>query len=178
MTCIAAIKAGRMVYVGADSAGVANLNLTIRADDKVFYNGDFLFGFTSSFRMGQLLRYDFKPPANHCNDDEEYMVTQFVKSVRKCLRDGGFSKEKDKVEKGGTFIVAYRGEIYVIEDDFQVGRSTDNFAAVGCGSNYAKGVMWQLQRSRINPRQKIKAALQAAEHFSAGVQRPFKILVL
>ena len=35
---------------------------TVEKDEKVFQNGDFLISFTSSFRMGQLLRYAFEPP--------------------------------------------------------------------------------------------------------------------
>ena len=36
MTCIAAIAEKGKVYIGGDSAGVAGLDLTIRADEKVF----------------------------------------------------------------------------------------------------------------------------------------------
>ena len=50
------------MYIGGDRAGVAGLSLTVRADEKVFQNGEFLMGFTTSFRMGQLLRYSLKPP--------------------------------------------------------------------------------------------------------------------
>ena len=62
MTCIAAITEKGKVYMGGDSAGVSGYDITIRADEKVFKNGQCVFGFTSSFRMGQLLCYKFKVP--------------------------------------------------------------------------------------------------------------------
>ena len=75
MTCIVGLVHEGVVYIGGDSAGVAGLSLTVRADEKVFRNSDFLMGFTTSFRMGQLLRYSLKPPRRHPDDDiHQYMV--------------------------------------------------------------------------------------------------------
>ena len=75
MTCIVGLVHEGVVYIGGDSAGVARLSLTVRADEKVFRNSDFLMGFTTSFRMGQLLRYSLKPPRRHPADDiNQYMV--------------------------------------------------------------------------------------------------------
>ena len=63
MTCIVGLVHADGVTIGADSAGCDGAwGIVTRADTKLFHNGPFLFGFTSSFRMGQLLRYAFKPP--------------------------------------------------------------------------------------------------------------------
>ena len=68
MTCIVGLVHEGVVYIGGDSAGVAGLSLVVRADEKVLRNGDFLMGFTTSFRMGQLLRYKLDPPRRHPDD--------------------------------------------------------------------------------------------------------------
>lgn len=59
LTCIVALKQRDKVYIGGDSAGTSSFSLksTIRKDSKVFIKKDgseneWLFGFTSSFRMG------------------------------------------------------------------------------------------------------------------------------
>jgi hypothetical protein len=53
----------------------------------------------------------------------------------------------------------------------------DSFNAVGCGHAYAKAVLWQLRNSfSVSPEKKILYALEAAEHFSAGVRRPFHVM--
>lgn len=62
MTCIVGLVDKGSIYMGGDSAGVAGLSVTTRADEKVFLNGPFIMGFTTSFRMGQILRYKFVPP--------------------------------------------------------------------------------------------------------------------
>src|SRR5277367_6187487 len=119
MTCIIGLVDKGDVYIGGDSAGVAGLSLTIRADEKVFGNGPFVFGFTSSFRMGQLLRYKFSPPDQTVNQgDMEYMVTSFIDSARRCFANNGFGDKE--ATRGGTFLVGFNSKLYTIEGDFQV----------------------------------------------------------
>ena len=42
MTCIVGLVEKGNVYIGGDSAGVGGYSLTVRADRKVFRNGDFV----------------------------------------------------------------------------------------------------------------------------------------
>ncbi len=177
MTCVAALVYDNTVYMGADSARVDDgFDLVVRADHKVFLNGEFLIGFTSSFRMGQLLRYAFKPP--EIRDDEkdlyEYMVTDFVDAVRNCLKNGGYAQSDKGEEIGGWFLVGVRGRLFRIESDYQVGESVQPYDAVGCGMAYALGVLSVTHTT--DPEERIKLALSSAEKFSAGVRRPFIVL--
>src|SRR5271165_4245107 len=115
MTCIVAVENKGTIYMGGDSAGVAGLSLSIRADEKVFLTGPFIMGFTSSFRMGQILRYKFVPPAQPSGvDDMRFMVTDFIDAVRKAFFDNGFGK-KDTNE-GGNFLVGYKKKLYNIQN--------------------------------------------------------------
>ncbi len=91
MTCIVGFTKNNKVYIGGDSAGVSGLNISIRKDPKVFKRGKFLIGYTSSFRMGQLLRFNLNVrDQDESQSDYEYMCTDFIDSVRKCLKDGGY----------------------------------------------------------------------------------------
>src|SRR5271166_3399887 len=117
MTAIVGLIDHGDIYIGGDSCGVAGLSKTIRADPKVFGNGPFLIGGTSSFRMLQLLRFKFAPPTQtNLQDDYEYMVTNFIDAARQCFSANGFG---DKEGNGGTFLVGYRGVLYTIEGDHQ-----------------------------------------------------------
>lgn len=176
MTCVAAVVYDGIVYMGADSAGVAGFDLTVRADQKVFINGDFIIGFTSSFRMGQLLRFAFKPPKYREDEKDlyEYMVTDFVNAVRKCLTEGGYAQKKDGEESGGFFLVGTRGRIFQIESDYQVGECMQPFDAVGCGRAYAIGVLSATHA--MDPDRRVRLALEVAEKWSAGVRGPFVVL--
>lgn len=174
MTCIVGFVEGARVWMGGDSAGVGGYALTVRADQKVFRNGPMLFGFTSSFRMGQLLRYALKVPHHEPDvDADRYMVTTFVDAVRECLKAHGFAKKESEVESGGTFLVGYRGELFCIHDDYQVAKAVDKFDACGCGQGVALGSLFST--SHMNGRNRAQMALEAAERLSAGVRSPFHI---
>jgi ATP-dependent protease HslVU (ClpYQ) peptidase subunit len=176
MTCIAGLVHDGQVYIGGDSAGVGpGWDLTVRADEKVFKNGDFLFGFTTSFRMGQLLRYVLTPPVPHeAQDVDQFMVGDFVDAVRACLKAGGFATKDKEQEGGGTFLVGYRGRLYVIHEDYQVARPVDAYAAVGAGNSFALGSLFSSEGGA--PGERVRTALSAAEAHSAGVRGPFLIL--
>ena len=166
--------------MGADSAGVADLEITRRADPKVFINGPFIMGFTSSFRMGQLLHYalpSLNPPQGKAL--ECFMIRDFILAVRKTLSLGGTAKIENQVESGGTFMVGVQGRLFTIFSDFQVAESLKSYEAIGCGASYAKGTLYVTESLEIYkpyPRLRVMRALEAAEEFSAGVAKPFKVL--
>lgn len=172
MTCVIGLVEGDTLYLGGDSAGVGGLSIRQRVDDKVFKNGPFLMGFTTSFRMGQLLRYKFKPPVQQCADDMEYLVSDFVDTVRSVFSNNGFGDAKN--DHGGDFLVGYKNKLYQVHSDFQIARSRLPYEAVGCGAEIALGSMYAA--SQLPPVERIKLALEAASVFSAGVCKPFKVL--
>ena len=175
MTCIVGLVHEGVVYIGGDSAGVGGMSLTVRADEKVFQNGEFLMGFTTSFRMGQLLRYSLKPPRRHPDDEiNQFMVVTFTNAVRECLKAGGYASKKDDVESAGIFLVGYQGHLFEIESDYQVGIPEDGYAAVGSAQDIARGSLFATQGQE--PRSRVLTALRSAERFNAGVRGPFHIL--
>ncbi len=176
MTCIVAIAHKGKVYMGGDGAGTdSSYGQVRRIDKKVFKNGDYLMGFTDSFRMGQLLAYKLTPPEPHPGKDlYAFMVTDFVEAVRDCLKAGGYSKVLDNEETGGNFLVGYKGRLFEIGGDYQVGESHDKYNAVGCGEDLALGALY-VTASRP-PKERITLALNAACHHSAGCAGPYTIL--
>ncbi len=175
MTCIVGCVESGKVIIGGDSAGVdGSYNLSVRSDVKVFRNGPMIMGFTSSFRMGQLLRYAFQPPQRHPDTDVyQYMVTTFVDAVRDCLKRGGYARQDAGEESGGFFLVGYAGRLFEIQSDYEVAEVSDGFMAVGCGAPIALGAMYATMGRP--GRERITTALCAAERLSAGVRGPYTI---
>lgn len=170
-------KESKIIYMGEDSAGVDSLyGLRQRKDPKVFINGDFIIGYTSSFRMGQLLRFKFKPSKITVGMDAyEYMCTFFIDEVRSTLKEGGFTEVNNNIESGGTFLVGFNGRLFEIEDDFQVAECITNYNACGCGESVAMGSLYSTEYLVKEPEERIKIALEATCRFNAGVRDPFII---
>lgn len=175
MTCIVGLETENGVMIGSDSAAVTDgWGINASCLKKVFGHGEFLIGYTSSFRMGQLLQYklSIKPQTNK-QSNLEYLATMFIDSVRKCLKEGGFSKVENEQEEGGQFLVGYRKKLYRVDADFQVNSHIDSYMAIGCGACFALGSLWTSKD--LPPEKRVRQALEAAGHFSSGVCEPYYI---
>ena len=182
MTCIVGLVHDGVTYIGGDSLGSNGYSGTVRKDMKVFHLKDVantVLGYTSSFRMGQLLMYakGLIDPRDIRDKklDHEYLVTEFIPNVQKLFETGGYSKNNNGEKRGGEFLFAHKDRLFKIEGDFQVGESVDNYDACGSGEMFALGSLHTTAESSIAPIERVRMALQAATKFSVGVQPPFYI---
>lgn len=184
MTCIVGIKtdAGQVLIAG-DSAGTAGTSLQVRADPKVFLKDDVAFGFTSSFRMGDILRWSLSLPKRHNDDDlDQWMRVEFIDAVRACLKCKGFAKVDSGVERGGVFLVGIAGRLFNVDSDYQVGEVVDRYIAVGCGEDLAMGALHALFNPNVgddgpDPEEAATRALEAAAYHNSAVCAPFRFVV-
>lgn len=184
MTCIVGLVDRQRVYLGADSAATNNPGQqTIRVDQKIFRAGDFLFGCTSSYRMIQLLRYQLiLPPytSDACDSDEEdqlfrYLATDFIDAVRTCLKDGGYAKKEEERESGGNFLLACYGQLFCVENDYQVEEVVIGYNAIGSADDVALGALYATHQLELPPERRVRMALEAAAYHYADVRPPFVI---
>ena len=181
MTCIVAYKKNNIIYMGADSAGSNGHNTFARKDSKLFIKNNMIFGFTSSFRMGNLLKYKLEIPKHKSNISvDTYMNTLFIDEVIKCFEDGAYTKNTNNVIQGGIFLVGYKNRIFKIESDFQVGEKLIPFDSCGSGEELAIGAMDALLQydKNIKPEKLLTLALTSASKYTTSVDKPFKFLKL
>lgn len=180
MTCIIGLVENGKIYMGGDSAGVDDyMRIHIRKDPKVFIKEDFIMGFTTSFRMGQILQHVFVPPTYEEEKDVfGYMCRDFVSSLIDTFKGSGYAVVKDNQVHGGCFLVGFKGRLFTIESDFQVAELIDKYTSVGCGMEFAAGAVratYDIDKD-MDPVKRILTGLNAAQAFSAGVREPFSIL--
>jgi hypothetical protein len=190
MTCIVGVVQDGRVWVGGDSASVGGYEMSVSAVPKVWVKDGFAYGCTTSWRMNQLLRYSFHPPKPREEADlMGYMCTDFIDAVRNCFRVGGFLSKEKEAESGGTFLVGYKGRLFRVDSDYQVGEAMCGYDACGCGESHARGSLYTTNvvmvpgihdpasptlpaPQLIAPEQRLYIALNAAEQHSAGVRGP------
>ncbi len=195
MSSIVMATDSRTILLGGDSAAVGGHELRLRADQKVFRVGSYAIGCTTSFRMGQILRYGTclpdPPPGVDPGELERFIVTEFVSSVRQSFADHGFAKtarftspgEPSVTEEGqsfgGLFLVGVAGQIFEIRQDYQVARPAAPYSAVGVGAPIALGALHALESlPGLSLRERTAKALEASEAYSAAVRRPFHFVEL
>jgi ATP-dependent protease HslVU (ClpYQ) peptidase subunit len=182
VTCIVGLVDGDTIYMGGDTLGadMVGTHVVGRADEKVFTSNDFIMGFCGSYRVGQLLRYSFVPPDPPSRkDDMAYMVTDFVDAWRAIQKEKGSLKKLDEEETHpATVLVGWRGNLYAIEEDFDVGRPQDSYYAIGAGAHFAFGSLHSTKGLVQDPKQRVIMALEAATAYNAACRGPYTMLNL
>jgi len=174
MTCIVGVVHKGRVYMGADSAGSNGWQTRPVQHPKIFKSGDFLIGYTESFRMGQLLEETLSIARQQVNEDDfTYLVRVFLEGVRATFKEYGFTRVTEGQETGGTFLIGYHGHLYTVQNDFSLIEHFE-FDAVGCGEPYALAALKALED--LPPKKRIKKALKIAASFAEGVCAPYIIL--
>jgi ATP-dependent protease HslVU (ClpYQ) peptidase subunit len=160
------------VWLGSDSQGTAGTDRCFRLDEKVFISNGIGYGFTDSFRMGQILRYHSEPvqcPGDLMQEDPHaYTVQYLVPMWRKILKEHGYTSVINNEETAGTFVVTFGGNLFTIECDFQVGENADDYSAIGCGYSYAYGSLYTTAKSKMSIQKKMETAIEAACYWSSG----------
>lgn len=184
MTCIIGCidKANDCAWIGGDSLGSNWMSKDTYLQPKVFRNVYFkniIMGSTSTFRHIDLLKYSEDiftelDSLKHVEVDHRYMVTKFIPRLIK-LFDDGIPGEK-AMDKGGNFIVCAGSRIFEVQSDYSVLEPTLGVASVGCGKYFALGSLYTSRSMDLPVPERIIMALEAAERYGCGVQRPFNIL--
>lgn len=176
MTCIVGYVEKGKVYIGGDNlASDRIMNKQPRVDEKIFMVKNMLFGFTTSYRMGQLLQYSFYPPIHPKGvSDMKYLVNTFIPKLLKAYREFAFIPS-DAIT-GGEFLLGYKGHLYHIESDFQVAESSSYYDACGSGEHYSLGALHVLRDYKMTPEERVIKALSAATQHCTTVAPPYKVM--
>lgn len=174
MTCIIAYKepSSGKVWLGGDKLGSDGYTKIIVKDPKVFQNGEFYFGYTTSFYMGQILKYHWTRPTRsmHQDSDNEYIYKDVMNSLKKVFKDNEFGKSKDVHEPDfGNFIMVYKDRIFEVQPNMSL-LECEDFIAVGCGAQTAHGVMDALiNNTNHEPEKLIVETMKSVSRFMCGV---------
>lgn len=175
MTCIVGLEKHGMLSFGGDSITVRSYTKTINRDSKVFQRDSLLFGTTGPVRLRNLLQYRLEIPvwaASH--DPMTYLMNDFLEALHACFHNDGFEQE-DKGRRffEGRILLGLRSKLYIVGDEYNIGRPSDSYCAIGVGEEYASGSLHTTEQMNMEPLQRLRLALEAAAYHNTDVAGPF-----
>ena len=176
MTCVVAKVEDGKIFMVADKCGSDGYTKILVDRPKVFINGGFIIGYTTSFRMGQLLEFTWSPPEQlSSQSDEVFIYKVVVESIKNTLKSDGFATDTS----GGSFLFGYKGVLYEMQPDYAIFK-IPSYSAVGCGSEEAKAVMYTLDQIGYEGSMEecLVLAVKASSVSKAGVSSEYDYLVL
>ena len=186
MTCVVGLVKSGKIYMGSDSSAVdvSGGHIFAQKNPKVFMVGQYGIAFTDSFRMGQILQYDWTPPKFTGNSRtlDKFMRTKFVESIKEAFKAGGYGNignQSESEDSGGVFLIGVKGtgRLFYMDDDFQIGENILPYYAEGIGMDFALGSLFSTQTMR-DPIKRLEVALASASQFSIGVCPPYHFIEL
>lgn len=177
MTCIIAIEQNGIVTMGGDRMGSNGYTGAPVAESKVFKKGGVLIGYTSSFRMGQLLQHALTIPVLPAEIDlDKWVAIDFMQAIRQVYQDNGWDGQKDNKAEHGSFLMAVNGRCYEIQSDYSFIRNLSGEYAVGSGTSFALGSL-RSTRGKLSAEKRILEGLETASEYVVTVQGPYDVLV-
>lgn len=179
MTLIAAQmdKTG-IVWMAADSLGSnSNGDRYIRKDKKIFKKDGYLIGYTSSYRMGQIIEHKAKLPELPLNNRGNIHIVKVIDAIAESLYNNNYTMEKDNRHYGGEFIIGWHGRLYCIQSDFQYSTTAINYMCCGAGEDFGLGALHTAQKLKgSNEIEALLYAMRAGTKHNCFVAPPFIVM--
>lgn len=176
MTCIIAkVHEGKVHMIGDREGSNGFIKHQYDLTPKVFKNGEFIIGYTTSFRMGQILQYSWTPPTKSLDDsDDKYIYKVVVDSIKKCFDDNSYGHKPKDEFIGGNFLLGWKGRLFEVQENLSV-MEFAGFASVGCGCYHALASMKTLEviGYKLEVEEQLATALLVAADSVSGVSKEY-----
>ena len=112
---------------------------------KIVERGKYLIGVAGRVVALQAIQNSWNPPtlsASHKSSVYNFIITKVVPSLKSFIDDSKIFSDKEK-EDGDLFsiLLAIKGEVFEIDQDYAVARRESGVYAIGTGADYALGAL-------------------------------------
>jgi len=178
MTAIVGLIHKNRVWMGGDSAFSTDEEVWIQRDPKVFRRGDVLIGVCGKARFEALMRYVVDIPRFRKGQDPgQWINVELAYEIRKSLINDGYVHESGAFEIDECqAMIGVAGCLFVMESDLCFWRTLEDYSAIGSGAGPARTSL--CETAKLQPRTRLKRALERAAKETTGVRPPFTYEVL
>lgn len=183
MTTIVGVQGSGWAVIAGDSRVSTDRVYSLADTGKVVNHGEIVIASCGDLRGVNLLAHAFKPPAiNGSTDMDEWITMKFIPALRKCYELHGYEKkENEVVSTENEILVAARGIIYEIGDDYSWIRDRTGLYGLGSGGDIALGALAILNAHVADTpeeaAQLASLAVEVASRFDPATGRPVSSLI-
>jgi ATP-dependent protease HslVU (ClpYQ) peptidase subunit len=153
MTTLVAIQGEGWAVIGCDSRASSEDGRYMElSTPKVVDNNGVLIAVSGASRGGNITQFGWKPPKPRANEDlDVFMTKRFIPDMRHAFIEAGYEGKEDGDAAGhdSSLIVAVRGVIYPIFEDYSWDREARNVYYAGSGGDIALGALEALNYTAV-----------------------------
>lgn len=172
ITTLIAFQGPNFAILGADSQITdGDKRILSPSIPKIVKLGKYLLGVAGDARPGDLLAFNWKPPAYDGTDPVKFMGKKVIPSIITTFRANGYDYTKEGASY--SFLIVFAGNVFEVGDDLSMSQSSDGLYGIGSGSAYALGALAG-QLPNID-KAKILSALAISAKYDINTCAPFQI---
>jgi hypothetical protein len=167
MTVLAGFQGDGFAVIGCDSRATdEGGRIMDLATPKVIENNGYLIATSGASRGGNIVQFGWKPPAapktNNLITLDKFMTQKFIPSLRRTFIASGYDMKDDGdvAAQDSSFIVAVRGVIYPIFEDYSWDREVRNVYYGGSGGDVALGAMVALGIEKVKTPERAESIIR------------------
>ncbi len=182
MTAIVAITNGKNVWMADDSFCGSENVLDLCKSAKVYKIGKLGIGLCGRIRQELILektltKLILKDKIEITHDWLKFELPDIL--VKEMRMASATSEKNGQLTLGdSSYMLAFDGKIYYLDDDFGIWDSQRDIAAIGAGRYYALGSLQTLQeiKNNLSPEKKLIKSLEVSTKWSVWVAPPYTVI--
>lgn len=111
--------------------------------EKITERGPYMIACAGDADACDIIQHQWNPPKppKLAKNHYKFMVTKISTSIKQCLKEKGYEKDKSDKESGFLILIALNGTLYEIDETCTVSMRDDGVYGIGSGSKYAIGAL-------------------------------------
>lgn len=181
MSCVIGLVTEDSVLMAADSS-VCDGNIIVangfpKISEMYTPSGAMAIGMVGAPLPSQVIHSFLIPPQNIIlKNPDKYIIEYVVPQIRRLLIEHNAYDKEERDRTSG--LIGLAGNLYYIDGHMSVLKSTSGYEAIGSGREVALGSLYTtgILVDKLDPDERILAALQAADNLTAFVDGPYQMV--
>jgi ATP-dependent protease HslVU (ClpYQ) peptidase subunit len=168
------------VLVADSQITESNLVTLALSTPKIVEIGKFLLAISGDTRPGDILAYNWKPPAYRGENPVSFMGKKVIPSIIKAFNENNYDFNKVDPDGGFDYLLSFNGNIFRVACDLSFFQSDVGAYAIGSGGQFALGYLYsdiQADLELEDAKRLARKAVEIASVLDVNTGKPLQLVV-